>query len=121
MFQYLWNLQQDISEFIHRKEIDSQIQKTNLQLAKGKEGGARIKFGRYKVKSLGLQIQPTIFKPDEQQGPTIIAENNIQYAVINHNEKESEKEYIYMYLYIQLTPFALHQKLTKLCKLTILQ
>ena len=39
MFQYLWNLQYDISEFIHRKETDSQIQKTNLQLPKGKEGG----------------------------------------------------------------------------------
>ena len=45
----------------------------------------------------------------------------IHYPGINHNEKESEKEYIYTYLYIQLKPFAVHQKLTKLCKLTILQ
>ena len=36
---YLWNLKYDTNEFIYKTEIDSQIQKTNLQLPKGKGGG----------------------------------------------------------------------------------
>ena len=55
-------------------------------------------------------------------------ENYTQYLVITYNGKESEKEYInniYIYThthtYIYLNHFAVHLKLTKLCKLTILQ
>ena len=42
MSQYMWNLQYAINQFIYRKETDPQIQKTNLQLPEGKEGGAGI-------------------------------------------------------------------------------
>ena len=38
--------------------------------------------------------------------------NYIQYLVINHNEKEYEKEYVY----IELSHFAIQQKLTQPCK-----
>ena len=37
----MWNLKYDTSEFIYKIEIDSQIQKTNLQLPKGKGLGMR--------------------------------------------------------------------------------
>ena len=43
--------------------------------------------------------------------------NYIQYPVINHNGKEYEKEYIR----VQLSHFAVQQKLTQHCKSTILQ
>ena len=55
--------------------------------------------------------------------------NYIQYPVIYHNRKEYEKEYvcvcvyiyIYIYIYIYLKHFVIQQKLTQLCKSTILQ
>ena len=36
---YMWNLKQDRNELIYKTEIDSQAQKTNLWLPKGKGGG----------------------------------------------------------------------------------
>ena len=38
----MWNLKYDTNEIIYETEIDSQTQKTNLQLPKGKGGGERI-------------------------------------------------------------------------------
>ena len=35
---YMWRLKYDINEFIHKTEIDSQTEKTNLWLPKGKGG-----------------------------------------------------------------------------------
>ena len=35
---YLWNLKNDTNELIYKTEIDSQTQKTNLWLPKGKGG-----------------------------------------------------------------------------------
>ena len=43
--------------------------------------------------------------------------NHIQYLMINHNGKEYEKEYTY----VELSHFAVQQKLTQHCKSTILQ
>ena len=43
--------------------------------------------------------------------------NYIHYPMINLNGKEYEKEY----MYISLNQFAISQKLTQLCKSTILQ
>ena len=36
---YMWNLKNNTNELIYKTEIDSQTQKTNLQLPKGKGGG----------------------------------------------------------------------------------
>ena len=36
---YVWNLIYDTNEFTYKTEIDSQTQKTNLWLPKGKVGG----------------------------------------------------------------------------------
>ena len=35
---YMWNLKNDTNESVYKTEIDSEIQKTNLQLPKGKGG-----------------------------------------------------------------------------------
>ena len=35
----MWNLKKDKNEFIHKTEIDSQTQKANLWLPKGKKMG----------------------------------------------------------------------------------
>ena len=39
---YMWSLKYDTSEFIYKIKIDSQIQKTNLWLPKGKGLGHEI-------------------------------------------------------------------------------
>ena len=41
---YMWNLKNDTNELIYKTETDSQTQKTNLWLPKGKSGG-RDKLG----------------------------------------------------------------------------
>ena len=41
---YMWNLKKDANEFIYKTETDSQMQKTNLWLPKGK-GRGRDKLG----------------------------------------------------------------------------
>ena len=43
---YMWNLKNDTNELIYRIETDSQTQKTNLRLPKGKDGG-REKLGSW--------------------------------------------------------------------------
>jgi len=44
MVSYMWNLK-NTNESIYKTEIDSQIQKINLRLPKGKEKRGRDKFG----------------------------------------------------------------------------
>ena len=45
MIAHILNLKKDTNEFIFKTEIDSQIQKTNLRLPKGKgEGGINQEF-----------------------------------------------------------------------------
>ena len=61
---YMWNLKIDTNELIYRTETDSQTQKTNLWLPKGK--GGRDKLGVW-----GQQIHTTVYKIDKQQGPTV--------------------------------------------------
>ena len=53
----MWNLKYDTNELIYKTQTDSQTQKTNLWLPKGKEGGGEITW-EYK------QIQTTINKGD---------------------------------------------------------
>ena len=57
---YMWNLKYDTAELIFKTETDSQTQKTNLLLPKGKGGG-----------SWDQQIQATVCKLDKQQGPAV--------------------------------------------------
>ena len=42
----MWNLENDTNELIYKTEIDSQTQKTNIWLPKGK-GEARDKLGAW--------------------------------------------------------------------------
>ena len=82
----MWNLNYDTNELSYKTEIDSQTQKTNLELPKGKGGGGGInqEFGISRYTPLYIK------QINNNTG------NYIQYPVINHNEKE----YIYIYIYI---------------------
>ena len=63
----MWNLKYDTNELIYKTETDSQTQKTNLRLPKGKgRGGINQELGISKYK-----VQATIYKIDKQQGPTV--------------------------------------------------
>ena len=42
---YMQNIKNDTNELIYKTEIDSQTQKTNLRLSKGKEEGIHQEFG----------------------------------------------------------------------------
>ena len=46
----MWNLKYDSNELIYRTEADSQTQKTNLWLPKGKGEWGRYKLGKKKKK-----------------------------------------------------------------------
>ena len=62
------SLKHDTKELPYEIETDSQRQKTNFWLAKGKGGGGRMNLGVW-----DQQIQTTIYKIDKQQGPLGIA------------------------------------------------
>ena len=44
---YMWNLKNDTNEFIYKTERDSETQKINLRLPKGKEGRDKLGDNRY--------------------------------------------------------------------------
>ena len=83
----------DTNELIYKTEIDSQTQRTNLRLPKGKQRHKRDKLGVW-----DQQIQTTIYKIDKQQGPSIQHRELSSMSCNNLYRKESEKEYIYMYV-----------------------
>ena len=56
----MWNLKYDANESIYTTEIDSQTQKTNLWLLKGK--------GQDKLEAWDQQIRTTMYKIEKQQG-----------------------------------------------------
>ena len=60
-------LKNDTNELIYKTVTDSQTQKTNLWLPKGKGGGQR----RNKLGVWDQQIHTTIYKIDKKQGPTV--------------------------------------------------
>ena len=76
----MWNLKYDTNELVYQTETDSQIQKTNLWLPKGK--GGRDKLGVW-----DYQIQTNIYKINNKDLLNRTG-NSIQYLVINYNEKE---------------------------------
>ena len=59
------NLKNNTSELIHKTETDSQTQKTNLWLPKGKEGEKGIN------QEFGINIYILLHKTDKKQGPTV--------------------------------------------------
>ena len=62
---YVESKKNDTNELIYKTEADSQTQKTNLWLPKGK-GGRRNKLGIWEQ-----HIYTTTYKTDKQQGPTV--------------------------------------------------
>ena len=83
----MWNLKYDTNELIYKTETDSQTQRTDLLLPRGRG------VGEGWIGSWGQQMETSIYRMDKQQGPT----NYIQYPVINHNGKEYKKERMYIY------------------------
>ena len=62
----MWNLKKkDTNEHTYKTEIDPQTQKTNLWLPMGKG------WGRDKLGIWDEHIYTTIYKIDNQQGPTV--------------------------------------------------
>ena len=96
----MWDLKNNTDESIYKTETDSQTQKTNLCLPKGKERGERIN------QEYGINRYTTIYKIDNKKDLLYNIGNCIQYFVITSKGKESEKEYIY------LNHCAVHLKLT---------
>ena len=62
----------------------------------------------------------TIYKIDNQQGPTVQHRELYQYLVLTQNGNDSEKEYIYICVYIAES-LSCMLKLTQYCKSTTFQ
>ena len=63
---YMWNLKYDTNKLIYETETDSQTQRTDLWLPRGKGqgGGVDGEFGVSRCKLLYIEM-------DKQQGPTV--------------------------------------------------
>ena len=91
---YMWNLKYDTNELIHETETDSQIQRTDLWLPRGR-GRRRVlnwEFGISRCKPLYI----------EWRNNTVLLYSTgscIQYPVIKHNGKE----YMYIYVCVRIT------------------
>ena len=82
---YMWNLKYDTNELIYKTETDSQTQKTNLWLPKGKEGGGiNQEFGISRHKLLYIK-QGTNKVLLQSKG------KYIQYLLINYNGEKKER------------------------------
>ena len=88
-------LKNDTNEFTYKTEIDSQIQKANSWLAKGKGwGGINQEFG-IKIYTL-LYIKQTT-----NEDLLYSTENCTQYLVLTYNGRECRKRiYIFIYIYV---------------------
>ena len=77
------------------KQKDSQTQKTDLELPKGKKGG-----GAGINQEFGIKIYILLYRKQITNKDLLYTtENYIQYLIITYNGKESKKEYIYVYMY----------------------
>ena len=82
----------DTNELINKTETDSQTQKTNLWLPKGK-GGEGINY------EVLINIYTLLYiKQIINKDLLYSIENSTQYSVITYMGKESEKEEIYVYV-----------------------
>ena len=88
---YMWNPKYNTSELTYKMETDSQTQKTNLQLSKGKRGeiNQEFKISRYKL----------LYTKQINNQDLLYSTGNYatQYLIINSNGKQSEKEYTHIY------------------------
>ena len=91
---YMWNLKKMIHmNLFTKRELKSQIQKTNLLLQKGKPVKERNKLSL----RLTYHVHIDTYKTDNQQVPTYgKGTKHFQY-LITYNVKEFEKEYICIY------------------------
>ena len=81
----------DTNELIYKAEIDSQIQKTNSQLPKGREVGMNQEFG---INRYTLLYVKQITNMDLLYS----TENTTQYFIITYKGKNLKKNrYVYMY------------------------
>ena len=88
---YMWNLKYDTNELIYETERDSQTQRTDLWLPRGKVGGGgkdwEFGISRCKLAYTGwINNKVLVYSTGSY----------IQYPGINHNGKEYEKAYIYV-------------------------
>ena len=81
----MWNLKYDTNELIYKTEADSQTQKTDLWLSKGKGGKRGIN------QEFGISRYKPLYKIGKQQGPIVQHRELYQYPVVNHSVKEFEK------------------------------
>ena len=79
----MWNLKYDTNELIYKTEMDSQTEKANLWLPKGKGGGGGINYeygiSRYKLLHIKLINNKVLLYSTG---------NYTQHPIINHKEKE---------------------------------
>ena len=109
---YMWYLKYDTNEPIYRTEIDSQTQRTDWCLPRGRglgRGGVSGSVSRCKL----LYIQWI-----RNKALLHSTWSYIQYPVINHNGKESKKR---TSICVSLSHFAIQQRLAQHRKTTLLQ
>ena len=85
---YTWNLKYDINEHIYETKTDSQIQRTDLWMPRGR--------GEEGLGVWDQQMQTIIYRMDKQQCPTVQHRELYSISYNNHNRKEYEKEYVYI-------------------------
>ena len=90
--------------YSHKKEIDSQTQKTNLQLKEDKEGGVNWE--------IGINIYTLLYIKQKTNKDLLYNTGNSVVCNELYRKKESQKEWICM----KLIHFVVQQKLTQHCK-----
>ena len=99
-------------ELISKDEIESQVQKTTMDTKVGSGGGMYWKIG---IDIYTLLFIKQLINENLPYSPGI----STQCSVVVCMGRVSKKEWIY--IYVQLIHFAIQQKLTQHCKMTILQ
>ena len=89
---YIWHLKYDTNELIYKTEADSQTQRTDLWLPRGRHGGGRMDWD-FRISRCKLLYIEWI----NSKVLLYSTGNYIQYPLINHMEKNTKKECIYMY------------------------
>ena len=83
-------LKNDINELIYKREIELQMQQTNLWLPGGKAGGG-INW------EIGIDIYTLLYiKQITNKDLLYSTGNSTQYSVVTYTGKESKKQWIYV-------------------------